>query len=101
MKIINFEVPVKVLENPELKIKEFEFKIKGEYSAPENMAEIKDMFKEETILKTFLTGLRQIERNRIRAENNIMPVAKKLVDLKIYKTLEESVNFLLVQKGLK
>jgi len=94
MKTINFEVPVKVAEN-------LEFTIKGSYEAPENLNDATNNYDEKTFLKIFLTGLRQIERNKVKAENNVVPVAKKLVELKVYKTLEESLNFILTQKGLK
>jgi hypothetical protein len=95
MKQIDFVVPVQVTET-------LKFEIKGNYQQPENVDEINGHYQDKKeLLRIFNTGLRQIERNKLKAENNIVPVAKKLVDLKVYKTIEESLDFILTQKGLK
>ena len=91
MKNVEFNVPVKVAEG-------VEFTIKGNYSEPESFSEITP---NEESLKIYNTGLRQIERNKVKSSHNFAPVAKKLFEIGLFPSIQDALNMILTKKGLK
>ena len=91
MKRIDMEVPVKVTDD-------LTFTLKTSDDEPDNWSELEG---NTDNLKVYNTGLRMMKRNAIKSENNIVPVAKKLVTMKVFPNLEASIDFLLKSKGLK
>jgi len=85
------EVPVKVTDD-------LTFNLKTSYDEPEKWSELED---NPDNLKIYNTGLRMMKRNAIKSENNIVPVAKKLVTMRVFPDLPTSIDFLLKSKGLK
>jgi hypothetical protein len=76
---------------------------KGKYSEPETWDEVLDSksFSNDEKLRIFNYGLNTLEQSKLRSQNNLGPVCKKLVDAEIFTTHKEAFEHLIHLKNAK
>ena len=74
---------------------------KGSYSEPESIEEFMSMngISQEDKLRVIQYGLNTIKGGELRAQNNFGPVAKKLVEAKLFKSYKEAFEHLMALKN--
>lgn len=74
--------------------------VKTSYQEPESLSEIKDLqMSEDDKLRAFQYGLYNIRAGKLRSENNLGGLAKKLVENKIFGSTKEALEFLVSRRA--